>query len=319
MDIAFNEGSLDKIFVKAQTRQDARNTFLEFVKKINEMKKDHLIDNIFFTYDVINYDLSKGYTVRDWLHDNTINMNFRHFFKSCLDRVVYVQKTDICCEAKVQYPSQEIESVGCAFIKDYSDNPTVISISTHEFWESEELPVAYEYLDEDGEIQDEQICIKNISRKTDIKFLKNKKRAELFNNISSGQDFWDNKERLFPNLVFCESVKRQVYEDCERYHIIKVMERLNKMQEYFSQAHQVYNPAELGMDARTESETVKNDSYLRKKRLFRLPTGENKYFFDHVGFTGKYKGGRIHFYPDVQNMRAFIGYIGRHLETKKFS
>lgn len=96
------------------------------------------------------------------------------------------------------------------------------------------------------------------------------------------------------------------------------MERLKKMQEYFEVSHDVYIPRELGMDARTESDSVKNDNSLNKSRLFTMPSGEKQYFYDHIGFTGKYTGGRIYFMPDVENMRCYIGYIGRHLPTKKY-
>ena len=96
------------------------------------------------------------------------------------------------------------------------------------------------------------------------------------------------------------------------------MKRLQRMQDYFSTCSNTYNPNDLGLDARTESDTVKADSDLRDLRKFRLPNGQEEYFFDHISFSGKYKGGRIHFLPDNVNNMCYIGYIGKHLPTKNY-
>ncbi|MGN0462818.1 MAG: hypothetical protein ACI4HZ_10305 [Ruminococcus sp.] len=96
------------------------------------------------------------------------------------------------------------------------------------------------------------------------------------------------------------------------------MKKLERFQEYFSNCSSSYDPKELGIGARTESETVKSDTELKNLRKFQLPNGSEEYFFDHIGFTGKYSGGRIYFLPDNSNNKCYIGYIGRHLPTKKY-
>ena len=146
----------------------------------------------------------------------------------------------------------------------------------------------------------------------------NFQRERILEGISSGQDLWESREKLYPNLVLCNNVKDQLYHDSEKTHIFAVMKRLQHLQNYFSQHHESYNPDELGFDARTESESVKTNPKLRNDRKFRLPDGTEEYFFDHIGFTGKYKGGRIYFLPDCKNQRCYIGYVGQHLSTQKF-
>ena len=96
------------------------------------------------------------------------------------------------------------------------------------------------------------------------------------------------------------------------------MRRLNCLQEYFSNCDSKYDPKALGIGARSESTTVKTDPDLKSKRKFRLPNGDEEYFFDHISFSGKYSGGRIHFLPDNINKKCYIGYIGQHLPTKNF-
>lgn len=318
MNVFFNDGTLDFLCINELEIEKAKEKFSEFVQTIHKLKKSSLLDDIFFQNDFITLSICKNYTVNDWLLDKTINSNWRQYFRTILGKSSILNKSDIGDESKIIYKDNKIDSIGCALASTYSEKPTVISILTNEFWIRDEFDTLLFQLNEDAEIIEKEIIISNISAKTDISLLKKEEKDSIYNNISSGQDFWERKEELFPNLIFCDSVKKQVYQDCEKFHIVKVMDRLQKMQEYFENEHEQYNPKELGMDARTESDSVKSDSELKNERLFKMPSGEEKYFFDHIGFTGKYTGGRIHFLPDVKNKKCYIGYIGRHLKTKKY-
>ena len=164
----------------------------------------------------------------------------------------------------------------------------------------------------------ESRTIDNISTITQERNIVNFQREKMLEGISSGQDLWEAREKLYPNLILCDNVKDQLYQDSEKFHILAVMKRLQCLQNYFSQYHEIYNPNELGFDARTESESVKNNPKLKNDRKFRLPDGTEVYFFDHISFTGKYTGGRIYFLPDCKNQRCHIGYIGQHLPTQKY-
>ena len=318
MNLVFNDGTLDALCINGLELEGAKEKFGDFVQTIHDLKKISLLDNIFFQNDFVTLSICKGYTVNDWLTDETINSNRRQYFRTILGKARKFAKADIEDEAKIIYEDSRVDSVGCAFVATYSEKPTVISILTNDFWAKDEIQILLFELNDDAEIVEKEMTIKNISTQTDISFLEKEEKVSIYNNISSGQDFWERKEELFPNLVFCDSVKKQVYEDCEKFHIVKVMERLKKIQEYFENEHEYYNPKELGMDARTESDSVKTDNELKNERLFMLPSGKEEYFFDHIGFTGKYTAGRIHFLPDVKNKKCYIGYIGRHLRTKKY-
>lgn len=318
MNLFFNDGALDALCTGNLEIEKAKEQFSDFVQTINKMKQLALVNNIFFQNDFITLSICKGYTVNDWLIDKSINANHRQFFRTLLGKSNKINKFDIDDEAKIIYGERTIDSIGCAYAFSYSENPVVISVLTNDFWCRDEIDILLMQLNDDAEIVETEISINNISCKTDINILEKEAIDSIYDNISSGQDFWERKETLFPNLIFCNSVKNQIYEDCERYHIVKVMDRLKKMQDYFEKEHELYDPKELGMDARTESDSVKNDNDLKKERLFKMPSGEEKYFFDHIGFTGKYTGGRIYFLPDVKGKKCYIGYIGRHLKTKKY-
>lgn len=318
MNIFFNDGTLDDLCTRDLELEKAKNKFSDFVITIYKLKQSLPVNNLFFQNDFITLPICKSYTVNDWLMDKTINFNHRQFFRTILGKANLINKSDIEYEAKIKYGEREINSSGCAYAASYSDKPVVISVLTNDFWDKDKFNILLFYLNDSAEIIEIGKTINNISSKTDINSFEKEKIDSIYNNISSGQDFWELKEKLFPNLIFCDSVRKQVYEDCEKCHIIKVIEKLKKMQSYFENEHVQYNPKELGMEARTESDSVKNDNDLKNERLFKMPSGEERYFFDHIGFTGKYTGGRIYFLPDVKNKKCYIGYIGRHLKTKKF-
>jgi len=61
-----------------------------------------------------------------------------------------------------------------------------------------------------------------------------------------------------------------------------------------------------------ESQSVKNDDSLRKQRLFTIE-GKKVFFEHHIKSLSN--ANRIYFLE--QGDRIFIGYIGKHLPTKK--
>ena len=207
-------------------------------------------------------------------------------------------------------------SIGCTFAYEY-ENP-VISLNTNKTWENKNLFGEYRELDENAEIIISEKYVENLNAKVSIKEIQKMHVEKVYASISSGYDLWEQREKLFPNLCFCENVKTQLYNDPERFHVVKIMEKLQRLQEYFASIEGPYEPKTLGLNARTESDTVKNDPELKKYRLFRMPSGEERFFYDHIGFTGKFSGGRIHFLPVVEEKMCYIGYVGRHLPTKKY-
>ncbi len=319
MNISFNDSSLDKSFIAGTiSRQCGREAFNDFIVMINKLQKEKMIDYFFITRDILEYELSENYTVNNWINDPEVNLTHRQFFRVFLGKAVYIDEKNLNGEIKLFYNDNLLKCIGATFAKEYEEDPTIISVLIDLFWSKTVLKGIYTTIDSEAELKEENYDINNLSACIDIATLKKKNYDELYKNISSGQDLWEKRTKIFPNLVFCDTVKKQFYEDSEKYHIVKVMDRLLNLQKYFQEQHERYDSKELGMDARTESETVKTDVSLKNQRLFKLPSGEKEYFFDHIGFTGKYTGGRIYFKPDVKHNRCFIGYVGKHLPTQKF-
>lgn len=315
MVLTFNELSSQTTHLSSKTEaQNLIDEFAAFCKVLNATK---IIDDIVFPSDFYSTFLYDEYGISQWLYDNDVPQTRKQFLRRYLDK--YRNSFDRSCiegEFLVSIDEKNHNAIGCTFALER--NLPLFSLATHDFWKSKSISGNYVFLNHNGEVQSEQRSVDNISTIASEADIVQIQRDKVLKGISSGQDLWEAREKLYPNLVFCNSVKDQLYRDSEKFHILAVMKRLQHLQNYFSQYHEKYDADELGFDARTESETVKKSSDLSDKRKFRLPDGTEKYFYDHIGFSGKYSGGRIHFLPDCKNRSCYIGYIGQHLPTQKY-
>ena len=136
--------------------------------------------------------------------------------------------------------------------------------------------------------------------------------------ISSGTELWNKREELFPHLIFCESVKKQLEEARVSMQIQTVMNRIQILEDYFATYKGEFDKEKVGYGCRYESESVQKDERLRNMRKFKTPYGEDVFFYWHISFPGNYPG-RIHFLPDAKHNMGVIGYVGKHLPTSKYS
>lgn len=309
----FNELSvaLDKNYEK----EHSRNIINAFVKLLHQINRKNEFEGLITTPDIYNFKIS-SYSIQDWLEDPLVERNYKVFFRTFYSqKCSYIDNKNYSLnDFEIDISNNKFNGIGCLVASEM--NESVISLKTHELWLKEVINGLFYTFDND-EIVFEERDIDNVSEEIHIDKLEDKLIKENFAMLSSGQDLWEKREILFPNLIFCRSVKDQLYKDPEKFHIKQVAKKLIRMQQYFSEYDEVYNPKELGLKARTESETVKSNSFLKSFRLFEKPDGSKEYFFDHIGFTGKYCG-RIHFLPNDSNNKCYIGYIGNHLPTKKF-
>lgn len=319
MDLAFNELSAKTELIDTCNKNVTARTIIDnFVSFLHIMREHDLLDNILATPDIYTFYTSEHYGIKEWFADRSVKHTQQQFLRVILGKHLHVlnQSDYNDCEFTVTVGDKSHKSLGCSIASKHEC--PILSLETNDFWVKTEIIAAYSILNEDGEIQCGECHIKNFTGATDIATIKEGIKSEVYKNISSGQDLWEAREALYPNLIFCESVKDQLYADPEKFHILQIMKRLDRMQLYFSEYDGRYEPKSLGFDARTESETVKKDPMLKNMRKFRKPDGVETYFFDHIGFDGKFTAGRIHFLPQDDERKCCIGYIGRHLPTKKY-
>ena len=317
--MVFNELSVKPELVEpGRSNVSSRQTIDCFVSFLHHMRKRDMLDEIITLSDIHAFYVSEGYGVNEWLSDSGVNRTHKQFLQLMRNKSWrYIESGDYAdCEFTVAVANEIHKALGCV-IASQNEYP-VISVETSDLWTRPEIKGEYVSLDEDGNIHSKERSVRNLSGSMDISTIETEFRATVYKRVSSGQDLWELREDLYPNLIFCESVKDQLHKDPEKYHILKIMEKLERLQKYFAEYGGAYDPKVLGMGARSESESVKSDNSLKNMRKFRKPTGEEAYFFDHIGFSGKFSAGRIHFLPQNDVKICYIGYIGRHLDTKKY-
>jgi len=140
------------------------------------------------------------------------------------------------------------------------------------------------------------------------------KVAEIYSDsilkITNGFQLWNEKENLFPNLIFCENVKNQIQQYTKNEHEFKqILRKLIELEKYFSAWNKEFDFKKLPFKTTLESETRTNK--LSKAFEFVCPDNIKRTFDWHFRYTPN--AGRVYFFPDYQSGKCFIGYIGKKI------
>ena len=162
------------------------------------------------------------------------------------------------------------------------------------------------------------VSISNWSKLEHIDNLVQEQRYSVKINISSGEELWEKRSYLFPNLVFCDSVEKQLENVSLGLQIRSIIKRLQILDDYFATYEGNFDKDKVGHGCRDESTSVGNNEKYKQLRMFTTPNGEVKFFNWHISFGDNFPG-RVHFLPDPAQKKGIIGYIGKHLPTAKFS
>ena len=159
----------------------------------------------------------------------------------------------------------------------------------------------------------ELFSIYNVHHLDDI--LKTKQEQE-YSEINTGYDLWDNREKMFPDIVFCESVKSQMHKFTNKDDVRQILNVFIKLQSVACGTEKTIR--DVFPDFRDESDSVKNNKKLKQMRLFRVSNNKLEYIFTHISFSGLYGSrGRIYLRQESGG-KILVAYVGDHLKTKKY-
>lgn len=127
---------------------------------------------------------------------------------------------------------------------------------------------------------------------------------------NSIQNYWDKRDILFPNLIFCERVWEQIRHlsvTDDRFRLIdQKLKRLNLFTGTWK--HGNFDYASLGLDNSPDTPTrIANTLALR---TFNCPGIGDCVFSLHIKW---YFGGepfRLYYFPNDANRKVYVGYIG---------
>jgi hypothetical protein len=131
--------------------------------------------------------------------------------------------------------------------------------------------------------------------------------------ILEGLDLWNRREELFPSLVFCDDVyKQMLYLGKGNLILQQVVKRLFELEEYCK----TWTDGAFNSDNLPSKATPESDSRLKrlKKELtFICPDGKERIFSWHVRMTPG--AWRLHFSVELGPGKIIIGYLGYKIDT----
>lgn len=283
-----------------------------FLKVCHELIRKKDDKEFYYTKELLVDPLCENYTLHEWLKDPTVAKKEQDFFRRLLNKGILLEDSQFLeSEMFIQISNKKVAAIGC--LAAYEWDSYVISFSSNDLWRNEYITGEYDSIERNGCNVDILNC--STEEHVDKLILRQRKRERLL--ISSGSELWEKRKELFPHLIFCESVRKQLEEARVSLQIQAVMNRIQILEDYFSTYEGIFDKEKVGHGCRYESESVQNDNRLRNMRKFLTPYGSEEYFYWHISFPGNYPG-RIHFLPDSEHNMGIIGYIGKHLPTKNF-
>lgn len=128
-----------------------------------------------------------------------------------------------------------------------------------------------------------------------------------FNSI---QNFWDNKEILFPHIVFCERVWDQIQHlsvTDDRFLLIR--EKLKKLDKFTGTWKTgAFNFKSLGLN--NSPDTPNRIAKTVKLRTFNCPSIGDQVFSLHIKWSFGREFFRMYYFPNEGDRKVYIGYIG---------
>ncbi|QQT33067.1 hypothetical protein I6I99_11065 [Sphingobacterium multivorum] len=291
-----------------------------------------LLQNLFDICDAINnlkFDPLKLKTQKDFASRTILTDNYTFFtFLESLKRdvrqryITYLAQSPHLHENPYfRLDKVEVVGFGHAFLND----GVSVSINNNDNWGQTSYSIQSEYLGEenDAEIEYDEKEVKHLPGKEKLAIYKDHfyKRALQnavvnLENVDSIEDFWNKREKLFPNLEFSPQSEGLLHKFGALSHpsFIRAVECLNILNLHLKEVDlgtKKFEDFPIKITPDTPSTLGKYGS----ERTFTLPSsGEDKIFSLHA----KLGELRIYIYPNADKTKLIIGHIGGHLTTKKY-
>ena len=313
LEMVFNELSID---TPAENIQEARQWMTKFINTIraasfagvNRVLRTHI--------DVNNTLLAFEYPLARWRNDGDVDLEARRYFRSLISQYPPLEdlpeiKNDMLSQ-DFFYQDRRAYGFGIAYLLESLS----ISLPSSEDWEVHLIDIQTQWLDNNGVLASQDLQIPHASNSIHIDKLEGWIENRLKTGAQNGEDLWNRREKLFPNLLFCDHIEKQIQPLKHGSPIFRqIIKRLFELQSYCINWNKgAFSPDQLSFKATVESEpTLKKYS---KERTYTCQGGNEVTFTWHGRITpGEW---RIYFDPTVGPGMMRIGYIGPKLPTVKY-
>lgn len=312
VEMVLNELSLRN---PAQDIATARQWMLDLIGIVRAAKAQSTKQATLRTqYDFLSTLLASDYPLRRWLNDTEVDPEIRRFIKTLATKAPFsndITNTEIqdleSNQSNSEFLFQGKRAIGLGVA--YLIEALPVSFLSEKCWDCNRLKLEVIQLDDD---EDSIVEIVHASRIIHVKehanWLQNITRQE----VRDGLDLWNRKSDLFPHLVFCEVVEKQVVSLLEGQPMLRSVEKRLFELDNASRAWTSGNFDFKNIPSKVTPESDSRLKTLAAQLTFKCPDGENRLFSWHLRMTpGDW---RLHFYVDSGRQQIVIGYIGRKVE-----
>ncbi len=310
------------------SKEVAMSSVVNFLKICNKAKNlglstilvDESIDKNWF-----RLQLSPGYFWNDWYlqFNNDENIDIIRTFRSINTRQPMFSIEDInkgldLLEVKLNgndnYPALRAAVWHEAHLASFPTNSN---------WTISPIQVEVNEIAQDGTLNSKRYNIINIYSMEILSIIEEELKKQMNCQIHSGRMIMTSKKDLYPFIDFCGKAPEQLNNWSNSVTLLEQVKEslasLNIFAEKWKNGelnnYSHINLKSIGLNHRVsgESETVLQNSNLKKEREFYLPNGNKELFENHIKLA---RGFRVYFFPDVQTKIVYIGYIGSHMRDE---
>lgn len=314
MDYIFNELSIKEV----DNIHTARNILTDFVKTCSKVQSTLSFETLRIPESIgslYNVFLTKDYPVSKWCHDHEIDHDIRQKFYLIIANPPLLNNDEITEldtfeTSYFNYNTHESKGLGVAFLLE----TLAVSFLTENCWDTNNITLNHEYFEENDKVVSNLINVKHGSKighiDTHVEYFNEKRRSF----ISKCSEIWHQRETIFPNLIFCGKTQKQLTKGLSSRYVHQIYDRLLSLNEYIK----TWQTGEFDVSDLVTNQNIKcsteSECTLRlygDQRRFSIPGKGTELFTLHIK-TGDL---RFYFYPDSLTRKAYIGYIGSHLNT----
>ncbi|MBF0539239.1 MAG: hypothetical protein HQL03_13405 [Nitrospirae bacterium] len=296
---------------QAQNLTQCTELISELIRTIDALRPALIANQVHVSQNLWQKEISPGYTVHKFIYDRNIDQRIITNFQIYVISGPYFETLieNISHQCTIISNNQDVTGSSIAAASHLSG--VLTSLQNAPPFDSNHVEVRYC----DETVNKQSLKISNLF---DHSAAKGFCAKVIKDDINSWNGFWNQRNILFPELIFCEAVESQLREVNFQTNSHLISRHLKCMNDYIKNARSGnINPSnfeEMGIEASKESDiTLK---HYGNCRTFKCADGVERTFTWHSKLGLNI---RIHFYPPDGETNDFtIGYIGTHLRTWKY-
>ena len=302
LEIVFNELSLQTPAADIST---AREWMSEFIDTIRTAKPAPGIKRKLRTRNNFSDSLlAPNYRVVQWRNDSEVDLETRRFLRTLQDKNDPALPDIADLGIEVRYQGKQAIGLDYAFVF----KAIALSLISDPEWDCSHLELEVTPVDDNEELLTTNENIIHASRSAHViehaDWIEKRTRKQ----IRDGIDLWQSKEILFPHLLFCDAVEKQLQSILTEDPILwSIEERLSQLEN----ASKIWISGAFDQNTLPCKTSPESESRLQKFKqelTIKCHDGKKRLFSWHVRMTPG--AWRLHFSTELGVGKIIIGYIG---------